>query len=123
MSTMPSTRTFRVLICGGRSYDDMEAVAFNLGRLKPTQIAHGGAHGADALAHAWAVKNGIESITYSADWKALGKKAGPMRNQVMIDDFRPHIVIAFPGGSGTADCIRRAKRANCTVITVGGGAA
>jgi predicted Rossmann-fold nucleotide-binding protein len=43
-----------------------------------------------------------------------------MRNQQMIDDGKPDVVIAFPGGSGTADMIRRAEAAGVKVIRMGG---
>jgi hypothetical protein len=38
----------------------------------------------------------------------------------MIDEGKPELVIAFPGGSGTADMVRRARAANIPVIEVGG---
>jgi hypothetical protein len=44
----------------------------------------------------------------SPDWKTHGKAGGPIRNQMMLDDYKPQVVIAFPGGSGTADMVRRA---------------
>jgi len=33
----------------------------------------------------------------------------------MIDDGKPDGVVAFPGGTGTADMIRRAKKAGLKV--------
>ena len=46
------------------------------------------------------------------DWKKYGKKAGPLRNQQMLEEGKPDLVVAFPGGNGTADMVRRAKKAN-----------
>jgi hypothetical protein len=71
-------------------------------------LIHGAAPGADRLAaEIWQPQGGtIEA--YPADWKAHGKGAGPIRNQRMLD-AKPDIVIAFPGGSGTADMVRRAR--------------
>jgi predicted Rossmann-fold nucleotide-binding protein len=43
-----------------------------------------------------------------------------MRNQRMIDEGKPDLVVAFPGGSGTADMVRRAKRASIEVMEVDG---
>lgn len=46
-------------------------------------------------------------------------KAGPDRNQRMIDEGRPGLVIAFPGGDGTADMIHRAQEAGIEVVRIG----
>lgn len=50
-----------------------------------------------------------------ADWKTHGKRAGSIRNQKMIDDYHPQLVVAFPGGAGTADMVRRARAAGIEV--------
>jgi hypothetical protein len=120
----------RVLVCGGRAYNDQEAVFDALDDLEVSVIIHGAAAGADALGKAWADARGIEHIPFPADWKNLdapgavirmGKygpynvKAGFDRNQAMLDDGKPDLVLAFPGGSGTADMVRRAKAANVDV--------
>jgi hypothetical protein len=42
-----------------------------------------------------------------------GRAAGPRRNQRMLEDFRPDLVVAFPGGRGTAYMVRRAGLAWC----------
>jgi len=54
-----------------------------------------------------------------ANWAGLGRKAGPIRNQEMLDQGRPNMVVAFPGGRGTADMVRRARGAGVEVIEVG----
>lgn len=36
----------------------------------------------------------------------------------MLDNGKPDLIIAFPGGSGTADMIKRARKAGVTVLTV-----
>lgn len=123
----------RVLVCGGRNYDNYEHVRdvlykfcddHNLwstpdrdGNKMPLGITiiHGGARGADSLADQWAVVNWVPFEEYKADWKTYGKAAGAIRNQRMLDEGKPDVVIAFPGGTGTADMIRRAKRAGIPV--------
>src|SRR5262249_16770583 len=45
------------------------------------------------------------------EWDELGKKAGPLRNQRMLDEGKPDLVVAFPGGGGTKDMVRRAVQA------------
>jgi hypothetical protein len=36
----------------------------------------------------------------------------------MLDDGKPELVVAFPGGRGTADMMRRAREAGVEVIEV-----
>lgn len=83
-----------------------------------TVIIHGAATGADSLANRWAVVNWVRSEEYPADWKKHGAAAGPIRNQRMIDEGKPDLVVAFPGGKGTADMVSRAKAAGVRVIEV-----
>lgn len=110
----------RVLVCGGREYDDWDKVDLALDPFKSgdTTIIQGGAKGADFLAKAWAKYYNVPSEEYPADWKKYGKAAGGIRNQRMIDEGKPNLVVAFPGGVGTADMVRRAKAANIEVIEV-----
>jgi predicted Rossmann-fold nucleotide-binding protein len=105
----------RVLVCGGRHYADADRVNTVL-RMDcwPSVIITGGAKGADALAIAWADANAVDTETYLADWN-LGRHAGPMRNQRMLDEGKPDLVIAFPGGRGTLDMVCRAIAAGITV--------
>lgn len=86
-------------------------------------IIHGAASGADSLAKAWAKRNGIPDEPYKANWYPdgfgkLDRSAGPRRNQTMITRGKPDFVVAFPGGDGTADCVRRARSAEIEVIEV-----
>lgn len=128
----------RVIVCGGRTFGrvsfgvpveyveglQVEARAERamanreLDKHGITELAQGGATGADAVARVWAHKNRVPVRTYEADWQAHDKAAGPMRNQRMLDEFKPDAVIAFPGGKGTADMVRRAKAAGVRVIEV-----
>jgi hypothetical protein len=111
----------RILVCGGRDYDDEETMFRILSKLRPCFLIEGGAIGADCLAYRWAKRNldlGSDWLRIEADWSAHGKSAGPMRNQRMLDEGKPHLVLAFPGGKGTADMVRRAKRAGVDVLEV-----
>jgi hypothetical protein len=53
-----------------------------------------------------------------ADWNTHGRAAGPIRNQRMLDEVKPELVVAFPGGRGTADMVRRAREAGVNVYLV-----
>lgn len=111
-----------VLVCGGRDYHDAERVYMMLDGIHKsgpiTTIVHGAARGADALADAWALSRSVACRAYPANWNRDGRKAGPIRNARMLADSRPTMVLAFPGGNGTADMVRRAKRAGVTVREV-----
>lgn len=109
-----------VLVCGGRSYRDRDALYAALDGLvpAPTHIIAGAAPGADTLAAEWACDRGITPGAFYADWEMYGNAAGPMRNQQMLDDGKPNLVVAFTGGRGTADMVRRAKAAGVRVIEV-----
>lgn len=114
----------RVLVCGGRDYVDAIAVAAHLDALlreaayDTLVVIQGGATGADQMARDWCARNGVPYDNYPADWTAHRKAAGPLRNQRMIDHGKPDQVLAFPGGKGTADMVRRARRAGLPVLVV-----
>jgi len=111
------------LICGGRNFSDacMFGEAMNeIIQLRgcPTRVIHGGAQGADFFAGNWAREMAIECVSVPADWKTHGKAAGPLRNARMLNDYQPKFVVAFPGGKGTADMVRRAREAEIGVAEV-----
>lgn len=111
----------RILVCGGRDYDDWATVSWALAPFESeeTTIIQGGASGADFLGKVWAKFKGISQIEFKADWKLFGKQAGHIRNQLMLEEGKPDLVIAFPGGTGTADMVKRAKKAGVEVIEIG----
>lgn len=110
----------KVLVCGGRHYQDaahVDRVLQQVGADQPiTTIIHGAARGADQLGEAWGLKRGVQLEPYPADWAKFGLSAGPRRNQEMLSRGKPDLVVAFPGGRGTADMVRRARRAGVQVI-------
>jgi hypothetical protein len=113
----------RVLVCGGRDFHDRGRVhhaldAFHARKGPVTVVIQGGARGADAHAASWALERDIVSLTFPADWKQHGKSAGWIRNQLMLEKGEPDVVIAFPGGSGTGDMVRRAEKAGLTVYRI-----
>ena len=109
-----------VLVCGGRAYADQAHLDASLDALhaaRPlTLLIHGAALGADSLAAWWAEKRGIAVRAFPTAWDLHDKAAGPMRNQQMLDEGRPDIVVAFPGGRGTADMVERATCAHVPAL-------
>ena len=110
----------RVLVCGGRAYADHAHLAVSLEALHAARpfilLIHGAAPGADSLAGQWAEEQGIPVRAFPAAWNLHGKAAGPLRNQEMLDEGRPDLVAAFPGGRGTADMVARATLAGVPVL-------
>ena len=111
-----------VLVCGGRDYADRARVYVVLDQLLleagKLRLIHGDAPGADQLAADWALENRIRTKTYPADWGRYGRAAGPIRNATMLAKERPDLVVAFPGGRGTADMRRRAGTAGVPVLEI-----
>lgn len=108
-----------VLVCGGRDYANRSAVYVTLERLyaqhgRELIIIEGGAAGADRFAADWADESGLPHAKVPALWTKHFNSAGPLRNKAMLL-LKPDLVIAFPGGRGTADMVRRAKAAGVSV--------
>jgi len=125
-----------VIVCGGRDYEDWAHVCATLNGLAITALAEGGAAGADDLADQWcSLMPDVVHHRYNADWSAPCRDdckpghrrrrrrggtycpaVGNYRNQLMLDDFHPDLVVAFPGGRGTADMVKRAVAAGVKVV-------
>lgn len=110
----------KILVCGGRDYSDRTSFYYYMDDLlklygRPMTIIEGGARGVDYLAKWFAKVEALEIETYSADWKKYGKAAGPIRNKQMLDEGKPDLVVAFPGGRGTANMIEQAEKAGIKV--------
>lgn len=128
----------RVLVCGGRFFNDRDFIWNKLIELDAEHgpfkvVIHGCATGADQEGMGWAQACGRLHAPFKAAWRDISHPnavirqgagylydalAGHRRNQRMIDEGRPELVIAFPGGTGTADMVKRAKAADIPVIEV-----
>jgi len=64
----------------------------------------------------WAKEMGYSFTPYPADWDTFGRRAGPLRNTIMVK--KAEFVVAFPAPDsiGTLDTIRKAKRAKKPLI-------
>lgn len=100
---------------GGRQFGDWPYLRMTLDLLHMSDagpiehVAHGNYAGVDLMADAWAKSRGIPRTPYPADWTAQGRAAGPIRNRRMLKAESPDLVVAFPGGAGTADCVKAAR--------------
>jgi len=112
----------RLLVTGGRTYWDEEELYRVLDEIAEDRnisvLIHGDAAGADTLAGSWAEDRGIPIIAVPADWNRHGRRAGPIRNRLMLEQCSPDLVVAFPGGRGTRDMIKISKAAGIEVIEI-----
>ena len=117
----------RLLVTGSRYYKDYARLSSELNALSDClpedvslRVIHGGAHGADSLSQRWADEHHVPADVYMAEWDEHGKAAGPIRNQRMLDEGKPDIVIGFPlpGSRGTKHMMTIASQANVPVIAV-----
>jgi hypothetical protein len=109
----------KLLVAGGRNYDDAARVDAELRRyIEPGDLRSivitGAAAGADLLAASWCFKHGVHIAQVPALWYRYGSVAGPIRNRAMLL-LVPDLLLAFPGGKGTANVIREAKEAGIAV--------
>ena len=124
LTTEPQeTPPIRVLICGGRDWTRHDATFKLLDdyhQAHPISVViHGAARGADTLANEWAQSRGIPIIPFpvtSQEWRTIGRSAGHVRNQRMLDQGKPDVVIAFPGGNGTRGMKQKARTARVPVV-------
>lgn len=125
----------KVLVTGGRDWNKRKVTYAALDQLnaiyKFDTLIDGMAKGADELAFDWAISRGIKTERYKADWdnidrpgavikytkwgKPYDAAAGSIRNQQMLDEGKPDLLVAFPGNNGTADMIRRARDAGIEI--------
>ena len=105
----------RVLVCGGRKFgEDNEAEVALLNNVlnsffRIDLIINGAAKGADSLSTKWAREHRVPCLMYPALWDKHGKAGGHIRNKKMLDQSEPDMVVAFPGGKGTANMIALAS--------------
>jgi hypothetical protein len=108
-------------VVGGRNFDDYDLLAETIGSYISDAaqyiLVSGGAKGADKLVEKYASENGYDMIIYTPDW-SKGKRAGPLRNQRIVD--KSDEIIAFWDGQthGTKSTIDLAKKANKTVHVI-----
>jgi hypothetical protein len=100
----------RVLVCGSRNWTNQKFIYEKLQEYARHTIIEGGAEGADLIAKDCARLLELYCEEYPADWHKYGRAAGCIRNQQMLVEGKPDLVMAFfmPGSKGTTDMVRRA---------------
>jgi hypothetical protein len=89
-----------------------------------TLVHVGDATGLDECVRRWCERRRVPFTVHRADWIAHGKAAGPIRNRAMLTAAAADgaTLVAFPGGRGTADCVRQARAMGVPVVVFGGAA-
>lgn len=127
----------RVLVCGATYFVDYEKLHDELVRILTEKgynltpyanqfnpiditIISGMAKGADTLAVKFAEQYGLPCLKFPADWARYGNGAGPIRNQRMLDEAHPELIVAFPMqiSRGTRDMIKRGLMEDVEVIVI-----
>lgn len=123
---MSIPKYYRIVCTGGRNYQDRDKVheimnghleaATQQGRT--LRVGVGDADGLDKLIYLWAEEKGVDVTRYVAEWKHYGLRAGPLRNERMLNMEKPDLVLQFPGGKGTAHCVSAALDRLIPVLVV-----
>lgn len=108
-----------VIVTGGRTYTMQPYDWLRLDQLDASALYEGEADGADICGRAWAESRRVPVRPFKVEreeWAEFGDSAGPRRNAKMLaaalleaERTGDRVALAaFPGGSGTADMVRRA---------------
>lgn len=105
-------------VVGSRNFDHYSILKEELTNYDVCCIVSGGAKGADSLAKQYANTYNIQIVEYLPQWEVFGKKAGFIRNQLIVDNSDE--VIAFWDGEskGTLSTIELCKKANKKVKVI-----
>lgn len=110
----------KIAIVGSRAFTDLQQVYDFVDSLELEDVViSGGALGVDRAAAIWARARGLKVLEHIPDWDKHGKKAGYLRNELIVTDAE--LVVAFWDGTsaGTKHAINIAKRLKrrCVVVT------
>jgi hypothetical protein len=122
-------RAGRVVVAGGGRdllWSPQQVAAALLARTNGQVVhglLHGGARGADRAIGRAARQLGWPTEVLPADWHRHGRAAGPIRNRELLELAISRavaltsaaapvavLVVAFPGGAGTASLVQQARR-------------
>lgn len=102
----------RVIIAGSRFITNYDLVvdAVKESGFNITEVVCGAANGVDSLGERYAKENNIKLSYFYADWKGLGRAAGPKRNEQM-GNYGEALIAVWDGESkGTKHMINYAKK-------------
>lgn len=112
----------KILVCGDRNWVDFLTIYTTLREFNPDLVIQGEARGADTLAKDACDALRIDHIGYHANWDDFGKAAGPIRNQRMLEEQNPDLVLAFHNNldesKGTKHMVTIARKAGVRTIVI-----
>ena len=105
-----------VAVVGSRTFNDWDLLNQTLSDFHAkhsiSKVVSGGARGADSLAEKWANINNIPVVVFPAEWNKYGKRAGMIRNRLIISECE-HCIAFWDGVShGTKNDIDLCQRMN-----------
>lgn len=135
-------KTYRVAVTGGRDHqitEEEERRYLNLlhqrwcdasegyPQVVNVLVLHGNCRGVDQRAAEIAESAGFTTVPFEAPWDfevygpdagrgkvQVGSAAGPLRNWMMLE--AADLLVAFPGGKGTANAVRQAGELGVEVV-------
>lgn len=106
----------RIAVIGSRGFSDYsffrEKLEYLIQNIKgEIEFVSGGCKsGGDALISQYCEENNLKLTEYLPDWDTHGKKAGFLRNQLIVDDAT-HLIAFWDGKSkGTLSSIKMAEK-------------
>jgi hypothetical protein len=112
----------RVIVCGSREWTDRTLIHDTLAALTEhgrVVIVHGAARGADRIADEEARALGFDVEPHPADWRRYGKRAGSIRNALMLSLGCSRVIAFWDGYSrGTEHMIRIARESEARVTVI-----
>lgn len=115
----------KLLCCGDREWtnkDFIGKILVNFHKANgPFILVNGYARGADKMSRDFAIEYlNLEVRDYPAAWETIGRGAGPIRNQKMLDCEHPDSVFAFHNdirnARGTKDMVERSRKRGLPVF-------
>lgn len=125
-------KEYRVIIAGGRDFDDYTLLANEVIKFLPelsphkVEIVSGGQVtkkddgiycGADFLGEKFAAQYSYPCKVFPANWEKFGKGAGPRRN-ITMGDYSTHLIAFDTGGKGTAHMVEYMRKLNKVIRVV-----
>lgn len=107
-----------IIIAGGRHIVDRSLLfrLFDESRLlkQAACVFHGACRGVDVIGEEWAQGHGLVTISFEvtpADWRVIGRRAGPLRNAAMLAAFADGLVVVLDDKcKGSWDMKRQADK-------------
>jgi ABC-type sugar transport system substrate-binding protein len=111
----------KVFVCGGAACTNKLAVFETLNELAKgmavTEIHHGGWRGVDSFAEEWAEAAGVTTVVHPAKFDTFPtRQRRKVRALAIFQDYKPDLLIMFPGRMWSKDMAQWAKGCGIPVV-------